>query len=369
VTQSTGKWKASRVGSELRFESFHLSMICVITLILIAFLSVPNAVRADTPDRQALRDRLKLLWDSLASIELRCEEYVPDARGDRDLGRFHTDYHFCHKKENFWFCDTQSVSATGVRKPIDQIRQDGLRRQQVRMFKDFPGEISDVDIKNQVSTPEEYTEAKFSALWLFLPGGRPPYLYLDQGAPISKAEDFGPSCVAIDAVHRNNRLRLILDGDHDWLPRRVESSDGEDIHIHEVTHFTRDNNRWFPSEGQFTHPTPKGPVRKLFVVTLTRINRKVDERLFRLPVLPPGVRVSDDIAKKVTFQGGEQAYPIRQSRYLVKDKNLPHDHAAPQQAQPILADRTPRGWPWSQVILGSSVGLILIATGLWWRAR
>ena len=147
MTQLTGKWKAHRLGCEVRFESFHLSMICVITLILLAFLGVPNPVRADTPDRQALRDRLKLLWDSLASIELRCEEYVPDARGDRDLGRFHTDYHFCHKKENFWFCDTQSVSATGVRKPIDQIRQDGLRRQQVRMFKDFPGEISDVDIK------------------------------------------------------------------------------------------------------------------------------------------------------------------------------------------------------------------------------
>jgi hypothetical protein len=369
VTQLTGEWKAHRLGCEVRFESFHLSIIYVITLILIAFLNVPNPVRADAPDRQDLRDRLKLLWDSLASIEIRCEEYVADARGDRDLVRFHTENHFCHKKENYWFCDMQLVSATGVRKPIDQIRQDGLRRQQVRMFRDFPGEISDVDIKNQVSTPLEYAEAKFSALWLILPGGTPPYIYLDQGAPISKAEDYGPSCVAIDAVHRNNRLRLILDGDHDWLPRRVESSDGEDIHIHEVTHFARDNNKWFPSEGQFTHPTPKGLVRKLFVVTQARINREVDEGLFRLPVLPPGVRISNDIAKNVSFQGGEQAYPIRQSKYLDKDKNLPHDNAALPRAQPILADRTPRGWPWSGVIIGSAAGLILIAAGMWWRGR
>ncbi len=297
------------------------------TLLIVTLLGFPVSVQADRPDRRVVRDRLKLLWDSLASIEIRCEEYVADARGERDLSRSHRANHFCHKKENLWFCDLQVVSPAGIRTPIDQIRQDGLKRYQVLMFKDFPDEISAINISKQVSTPLDYADPKFSALWLFLPGGKPPYLYLDQGAKMTDAKGHGPSCVAIDAVHQNHRLLLILDGDHDWLPRRVESTHVDGVHVHEVTRFTRDNGRWFPAEGYFTHPMAKGPVRLDFVVTQIRINRDLDQSLFRLPVLPPGVRIFD-INKQFSFQGGEQAYLNRQSRYRIKPqgKNPPRDN-------------------------------------------
>ncbi len=150
-------------------------------MILLGFVSADPAspAGAATPDRQILRDRLKLLWDSLGSIEIRCEEYVPEAEANPNWTGHHSENHFCHKKENFWFCDMRTVLKNGAQVQIYQIRQDGLRRQQVSPFDAFPDEISHVDINNQVSTPDNYDEAKFSALWLLLPGGRPAHVYLE----------------------------------------------------------------------------------------------------------------------------------------------------------------------------------------------
>ena len=286
---------------------------------------VPSLSLAEVPDRRQLREELKELWVSLMTFEFECKEFLQGVGQGQKGSKSYLKTEFAHKKDNRWSCRIGSVRADGTYIPGDWLRQDGVKRQQINPFPAFPNEIASVHIQSQESTPDEYADIKFSALWSFMPGGKPIYVYLDEGGQIDAAPEAGPDCVALTTKYRGSSLKCILDGKHDWLPLKVELRERDILHVNNTTtRFQRDNNRWFPAEGEFEVPAQEGSILRLFYVENLSINRPIDDKRFALPALPGGVRVVDDVKNTVYFTGVPADFSRRREQFGDKvPKNEP----------------------------------------------
>ena len=314
-------------------------------------------------DRQAFREELKRLWTSVQSIEFECDEFALTDQGEPINKMNFVRNEFFHQKESMWAGNIRIFKNGQLDHSVNDVRSNGQSRFQLQAFRRFPAEISDLDIKNQVSTPDGYEDFMFSALWLYLPGGRPIYTYLDANARLESAPEYGPSCVRVEASYRDYPLRLILDGEREWLPRRVELAVPGDPSFHETIQFSREHDRWFPAHGRYSGHTPSGTVIKSFRVSRFAINRPIAPQRFQPPPIPDGVRISNDVTGRVEFRGGRDAYLRRFTKYAtpLNQGLVP--------AQPIVALESAPPSPWMGYLIATSSSSLLIGVALWTRRR
>lgn len=284
------------------------------------------------PTRQDEASALRQLWDSLNTLELTCEEFDLDAQGNRDPSRPFMTHEFRLKKPGRYTYDLRMIRPGGQREVMESLRGDGRVRTAIRSFPGSNGEIAALHMKNQESTDERYEDAKFSVLWLVMPGGRPLASYLESGATLTRAEKCGPTHYLLEARHGESPLRCILDASRDWLPIRVELESRRRKFFWEATRFAREGHRWFPVEGRFTAPTSEGTRLKGFAVPSFALNRLVDDGLFAAPDPPVGVEVVDEVSGKSFVKGGREAGVRRQATYAP-----PHTNAGGATATLLLA--------------------------------
>ncbi|GIW86191.1 MAG: hypothetical protein KatS3mg108_0515 [Isosphaeraceae bacterium] len=310
---------------------------------------------AQTVDRDALRSELKLLWDSLSSLEFHCEDVSLAADGeiDRSVGSNHFDFAWTsagNRSLKIW-----AVKPSNEMKLIGWETRDSHRSYSINTFHDDLEAISQVFIDALPPPGDPDRGATVSPLWMLMPQGIPLYQHLDRG-PSVKLELVNGKCVVELTGKRN--IRLTLDPEHDWLASRVEFASGSSL---TVRRFGRDNGRWFPVEILLDDPNAEQYPQSLSLVTELRINRPIAPSKLTLPELPDGVYVEDRIAGHSAFRGGAEARERLESR-----------HTAPvrtdvRSERPVVAASSPSGLPWPGIV--ASVSLALIGAGglLAWR--
>ncbi len=356
------EWRS--FGIPRRKTATGLPLFCFLLGVLIAspaWSSGPLEVRTPNPRDEA--STLRHIWDSWNTIELTCEEFMLDAQGERDRSRPYMRHEFRFKKPSRYALVITSVKPDGESKVLESIRGDGRVRTAIRSFPGFANEVSGLHLMNQESTEERYEDTKFSALWLVMPGGRPLAAYLAEGGTLTRAENHGPTHYILEARHRENPLRCILDSNRDWLPIRVELEARGQSMYWEATRFTQDNHRWFPVEGRFTAPMSDGTLLKGFSVLRLAVNRPIDDGAFAVPKIPDGVRVEDDITGNSHFQGGREAWLRRRRFFGAQPVNSQRD------LKNIVASRTPEAAPWPWLIAGGATAALFLAGAAWIRSR
>lgn len=255
---------------------------------------------AQSPDRARLRETLKALWDGIETLEFESDQTFPDlADGPPKPTSPFPDLRstFRYQMPNR-FAFSSYFTRPKVDKPsLLDYRYDGQRLHRiVRAGDDMGSPIDQVIIDKQVGGPGEYTGILNHALIAWMPGSKPAYAQLDDGARLEFVADGerGEQTWLVGTDRNVRQFRAELDPEHDWLPRRVEFVDG---HTRlDVTKFGRDNGRWFPVEGKGTRRhTAEGAEdeRTEFRVTLLKINRPLPDGCFAVPPLPKGARVVD----------------------------------------------------------------------------
>jgi len=183
-----------------------------------------------------------------------------------------------------------------------------------------------------------------------MPGGKPLYTYLDEGAKLEPDLAEGRRDGAVVVFNHNKlEVRCKLDPDHDWLPRQITMSSGAMDLI--VERFGRDSGRWFPLSGTNALFPKAGGRKSIFKIDHLALNRPLPDSLFAMPPLTPGVIVSDETTHKGEIVGGLEARKALDAR-------VPRTTSK----APLTAAREPESLPWSWGIAGVAA-LILILVG------
>jgi hypothetical protein len=320
------------------------------------------AGRPSTPtDLDEVRRELDAGWQSLQTIEFECREYLLDEANRPRKGLSELDFHFAYQAGGRWAYATWQVDLEGNRRPLEDTRQDGRKQYQVFARKGHPDVIDFAQISTQTSTADTYDGGMQVALWLWIPGGKPPIAHLRSGGrlEIERTLD-GRETVVLVSSHKGHPLRCELDPEHEWLPRRVLLGDFAE---YVATDFRRDNGRWFPSEGfGITRLGPSRAQRDGFRVTSLAINRGIFPSTFQMPRLAPGVIVQD-AAGKGEIVGGQAARETLEREY----PSAPAAQAAPGDTGSVGGPPDARVAIWLLAAVG--VGLLTMAVFLWYRQQ
>jgi hypothetical protein len=132
-------------------------------------LAMPQApVFGQQMDRKTVRDALKQLWESLDTVEFRCDEFNldRDGRPRRDDG--FTRYYIAIGSNG-----QRAVTVTAVRPEGERIalnfREDGRRSVGVDVLPGKPAAVDKVCISNQQNTREDYRGPMCQPLWIMYP--------------------------------------------------------------------------------------------------------------------------------------------------------------------------------------------------------
>lgn len=320
-------------------------------------------------DRAALRETLKTMWDSLDTIELQETAGICDAqlRPDPTQAYSRCDFARRHGGSSATLTVRIDPPPKGERIASD-MRRSGGKRYFVEYFKDGTKTVSKLSIDDDSESDEDTTHNHVRALSFMAPHGKPLFRILeDPSTTVEEARDAdGRRFIIMTARVRGFHLRMEIDPDHDWLLRRYQIGDFYDAH---VLRFESLNGRWFPVEGVFEDNRPEKrtafhqPQRSKFVVTGLKLNQPIADSRFAPPPLPKGAIVRDLAKPKARVVGGT----LEARRALEKQHPRPKP-TQPTPNGPIVASREPEEFPWTAILGGASLALILGAGGLYaWR--
>ena len=298
------------------------------------------------PDRKALRDTLKQLWDSLESVAYREEDHNLD-----DKGKLNDDLGYTRYDVVLASGGRRAITVTAVRPKGEEII--GRNREDGRLsygFTPSPGGGDRVDrlvISNQENTAESWSGTMWMSMWILTPGGKPVYAYLDSGAKVAASSDpEHPDRVTLTANFRGNEFQCELDPDHDWLPVKIAIAGG--FTVIEVEEFTRDHGRWFPLSGVNATTVDGKTTRTAFRVDQPRINRPLADDTFARPTPIPGAFVNDKTINKGEIVGGLSALKKLQEEDAARASKV----AVTTRIATASRDPEPSPWPW---ILGGGM--------------
>jgi RNA polymerase sigma factor (sigma-70 family) len=241
----------------------------------------PEKAIAPLPTRAEIRDSLKNWWDSLTTLEFREQTTECGPDGEPRKGGFRSLVDYAHAPGNRRVVRYGLISAEGAETLWQERRYDGEVQTDVSGDSKFPPKIGYLSVSDQTDTRDRYEGAKSAVLWSMMGRGdddasRPYYSLIDRGSPIEISRDQSGSPQAILTINRFGRiLRVELDPDHSWLPRKITG-------IATVSKFAQNHGVWFPVEGISDDP---GRTSTFRVVDL-RINRPIRGGRDRF-VLPP----------------------------------------------------------------------------------
>lgn len=320
-------------------------------------------------DREAVRENASLWWESLSTLEFRCDEAAPGAGGTIDSTKPFTRHEYRSAPGGCRAITSSARFPDGKIVVTKKFREDGKIRCDILPFSADSNSISSITVRNQRNTGEEYHDVMFSTMWLIMPGGRPVHSLIDAGATVSPRGSEDELLVDVVAKHPKTGRPLLctLDPGHDWLPKEVTSGTGRSQHRWSVETFRRDNGRWFPATGRFTATTPKGIQDYRFEVSEVRINRPLDRASFAMPVLPDGVLILDQRTGTNSVKGGPEAERRLRSRFVAAttrsaDPRAPggtHAASDPTHADVFSATASRERFPWSRLLFyGSTTAIV-----------
>jgi hypothetical protein len=241
---------------------------------------------APLPSRAEVRDALKNWWESLTTLQFRERATHRGPVGQTAKGRFTYIVDYAHAPGNRRVVRHGSINSAGVESFRQERRCDGETQANIGADRKFPPNIALVQLFNQTDTRDRYQGEKSSLLWLMMgtgddSAGRPYYTFIDRGDPLDISRDPAGQPQAVLTINRLGLLiRVELDPDHGWLPRKVGQ-------IAAVTKFAQDNGVWFPVEG-ISHEGDPEQAGTFHVVDL-RINRPIRGGRERF-MLPPDLK-------------------------------------------------------------------------------
>lgn len=325
----------------------------VLGLVLLSpiFPAVVQCQTIEVPSHAQLREELRRLWEGIATLEYRLESQSP---GD---GRSGSGVRFSYEiaiGPNGRRSARVVLENDKDRSPhVQDIRSDGQKEYIVEYLEGTSDVIAQVRINNVQGSPGVGGITMNEALWLFAPGGKPLYEYIDSSAKLSAAE--ASKLLLEFDIDRHRRVKCVLDPDRDLLPTQLVLTydKGSDIFI--ADKFIRDNGRWFPAEGRMISPGHALKERR-FVVTQLRINRLMDDSRFGVPRnLKDGVVVWDRTSRtKVRFVGGEAGRRRFAAKYASLIKKA-------SEGELLTAPRDPPASLAAFVVGGLSIMLIAVA--------
>lgn len=299
-------------------------------------------------DFEAVRAAVDQYWSSLSTIAFHDIEEISGKTARTEITDFKSALH------GRWAIQTRD-RRQDREKSVYDMREDGHRRYQVARLGDDFSVIHEVTISRPGEDPDHYSGVMTRALWIVLPAGRSPKSHLEMGARLSRAQDDN---YFIETDHKGHPLRIVLDGLHDYLPRRVRLGDTLDIR---VTRFEKIAGRWFPVAGEAESRNRSdggGVVRSTFTLSQVRLNESLPETAFGPPTAGAGVQIRDTITGRSTVNGGVEAREA-----LIKS-------IAPQQSATmpkVDARPSPRRFHFEYVLAAASVAALTIAIVLWRR--
>lgn len=344
------------------------------TTLLIPTVQIKGS--AAPPDRETVRQTLKQMWDSLATIELREESYPCDEQLQLDLSRGYSQREYAFATEGRRACLTKGIyPETKSEKIVSDVRCDGKKRYLISYFEDGSGTVKSVVISTSDETHENAPTMPVLSMSFVSPFGKPIYRYLDDPATTlenGQAED-GKEIVVLTTQVRGFPVWMELDPAHDWLVLRMKMGD---VAEWKVLRFDRDQGRWFPIDGVASNG--KGEKRSMskFVVSNLKINQPIPQSKFIPPSLPKGAFVGDMATGEAQIHGGSR-----------EDLNeLVREHA-PADAQMRRRDQTsgaekgespgetitasvePERHPWGLYMAILSLAMIVLAVGIRYTRR
>jgi hypothetical protein len=251
-------------------------------------------------DREEARAQLKILWDSIQTIRIISREVVADVDGRLFRDERH-DY---------------TATADGRRRMlirevtpdprylIYHLREDGRKSYQIIAFRDDPDSVDRVIVSNTRGDSASYTGAMSRMMWLILPGGKPLYRHLDEGAEF-KASEANPGCFQIDSRYEGKPFLMVVDPKRDWMILRLEHGDG--VRVMETTEFDRRSGRFVPSRAVCLETIREGKRRVTVSMEKFSINSEINDDIFKPPTFPVGSVISDVATGRQRVQGGSRA--------------------------------------------------------------
>jgi hypothetical protein len=185
---------------------------------------------------------------------------------------------------------------------------------------------------------------------------------MEEGASLAnERRPDGREVPVLTAEHRRRPLRIELDPDRDWLPRRV---DLKGSHTCETRAFTRDQGHWFPSDVAMildeSGPSAGHDTRIGFQLAGLRVNHPVPTGTFGMPNLTDGVQVSDDRNWTGYFKGGFEARKrLEQARGIYAPPKNPAD--ADSSVSDVVASAEERRFPWEIGVAAISIVALVVA--------
>ncbi len=303
--------------------------------------------------RAEIRREIGLLWDSIDTLELECEEYFVAADGSVEPGTAVQKYHWAVGGEGRSYFNIVSTSARGEARAYPTVYDDGQTRLKLSPRDRKPGTIESAHIASRQGSLRDYEGVMFSVLWLTMPCHKPVVDLIDQGAEL--AEVTGPDGrveVRVRTTHGGNPIVCVLDPDRDWCLKRVVIESQPESIYYAVEGFEQTDGRWRPGHGTFQAVTEQGTKKSGFRVVTYRVNDPRSLRLFTRPSLPTGTVVSDDVKRSTYLVGGRRprAAPTRRIE------------SAATAGPPVTALQDPPAigpWPW--VLAGAALFAVLVA--------
>lgn len=320
---------------------------------LAALLIASNSPRSDAGqgpilDPSTVKAQVKLMWDSLASMEIVSEESVASADGRIDRTKSIHIYKIKYSSDGRWASEMDSPSAGGRRFHVARF-QGGGRLHEVAYDGDRMTIIREAYLDADAG---RYQGMPGILMTLLMPGDKSVLDHLEAGATLEiEVGPRGERSVILATKYRGHPLRMTLDPDHDWLVSSVHLGSGRGVTCR-VTRFDRDNGRWYPAEGVQERPdgpATNSPTLRAFAATTFRVNRPIPDAAFASPKPQEGTNIQDDIKKKIT---------LYTERPGVNRPTMPPD-PSPSRGAPLVAGPRPSRAPF-YVGLGAASALLLI---------
>jgi len=345
-------------------------------LAILALMAICDVrVQASEPDRAAIRRTLKAWWDSLDTIEFNCFESKLDAKGDFHPGGGGLRYEFSQAAGGRRVLVVRQVMPDESSFQVENQRDDGKKTYIVQPFVDHPGSFSKLNILNQASSHIDYQGTMFSALSIFMPGGKPLWRWLDDPATeITRRDRTDGEDVIVTFKHRGRKNICKLDPHHDWLPREVKIETDPPFTTN-VSRFGKDGGHWFPTAGTSTSPSTNKTTQEMgFAVSGLKINRPIPAGSFSPPEIPEGAILSDttDPQRQRIYSRNPHLTPLEigelrgryQSQYVESKVGAPSGVASP-----LEAHRDPPRFPWTITLGVGATSMIILSAVLRFRMR
>ena len=333
-------------------------------MIALTGASVVEGVEAAEIDRAAIYSTQKAYWDSITTLEVVGEEFPLDTTLHRRQGQeiTHHEFRILYGSNGRLSFRRVQKSGRGETTGLHQFRRDGRTFLGIMAYLKDPDAIDELVIRNQVDKPGHHDGEMCLILWGWMPGGKTIPVWLDEGGTLSPGRDqTGQEIAIVTSELRKRPIRIELDPDHDWLPRRIELVGDSTFEIKE---FARDRGHWFPSE--ITQVIDGSAVqsgsglRSGYKLTSLSVNRGVAEGSFGMPRLLDGSLVRDERNWSGYIQGGTKARDrlLKDRGERSASKSTP---GAVGLAPQVVVAVEPGRFPWEMALVGAAVAVLALS--------